>query len=294
MKFSQPVADLIRRRFSCRKYLPQPIPAQTQDALRHCLESLPLGPFGSPTRFQLIAGTEQASSVLKGLGTYGFIRGATAFIAGAVGPAKLNLEDFGYTMEQAVLLATDLGLGTCWLGGTFTRSRFAQRIQLQDEETIPAVTAAGLMDDPAQARRGLIRQMARGHQRLAWETLFFSGNFAVPLPQTEAGDFAIPLEMVRLAPSASNRQPWRIIKNGDSWHFYLRRTPGYREGFFQRLLKLADLQRVDMGIAMCHFELAARELNLPGQWTLADPGIETSDELTEYIISWRVVPTKVD
>ncbi len=286
MIFTQPVTDLIRRRFSCRKYLPQPIPAQTQDELRHFLEFLPLGPFGSLTRFQLITATEQDRSALKGLGTYGFIRGATAFIAGAAGPAKMNMEDFGYAMEKAILFATDLGLGTCWLGGTFTRSSFARRIRLKDDETIPAVTATGLVDDPEKARRGLIRQFARGHQRVSWETLFFKDKFALPLPPDEAGAFATPLEMVRLAPSVSNRQPWRIIKNGDFWHFYLRRTPGYREGFFQRLLRLADLQRVDMGITMCHFELAARELNLPGEWALAEPGIETPDELTEYLISW--------
>ena len=29
---------------------------------------------------------------------------------------------------------------------------------------------------------------------------------------------------------------------------------------------------MDMGIAMCHFELATRELNLPGEWALAEPG----------------------
>jgi hypothetical protein len=55
MNFTQSVTDLIRRWFSCRKYLSQPIPAQTQDKLRHFLEILPLGPFGSLMRFQLVA-----------------------------------------------------------------------------------------------------------------------------------------------------------------------------------------------------------------------------------------------
>ena len=239
-------------------------------------------------RFQLVAATEKDRSDLKSLGTYGFIRGATAFIVGAVEPAEMDLEHFGYSMEKAILFATDLGLGTCWLGGTFTRSTFARKTGLKDHETIPAVTATGLMDDPEQARRGWIRQFARGQQRHPWETLFFKDQFALPLSQDDAGDFAAALEMVRLAPSASNHQPWRIIKNKDHWHFYLRRTPGYREGFFQRLLRVADLQRVDMGIAMCHFELTARELNLPGEWAIKEPGIEPPDELTEYCISWGV------
>ena len=237
-------------------------------------------------RFQLVAATEKDRSDLKGLGTYGFIRGATAFIVGAVEPTAMDMEDFGYSMEKAILFATDLGLGTCWLGGTFTRSGFARRIRLEGNETIPAVTATGLIDDPEQARRGLIRQLARGQQRHPWGTLFFKDKFTLPLSQDEAGDFSAALEMVRLAPSASNHQPWRIIKEGDSWHFYLHRKPGYRKGFFQRLLRLADLQRVDMGIAMCHFELTAQELHLPGAWAIEKPDIEAPDGLTEYCVSW--------
>jgi hypothetical protein len=55
------------------------------------------------------------------------------------------------------------------------------------------------------------------------------------------------------------------------------------------LLRLADLQRVDMGIAMCHFELAIREFNLNGRWMIEEPEIKTAEE-TEYIVSWVAEP----
>ena len=45
------------------------------------------------------------------------------------------------------------------------------------------------------------------------------------------------------------------------------------------------MQRIDMGIAMCHFELTLREMGLPGQWLHAQPGIEKPDKLTEYIVT---------
>jgi hypothetical protein len=67
----------------------------------------------------------------------------------------------------------------------------------------------------------------------------------------------------------------------------MQRTPGYREGFFQVLLNLVDLQRMDMGIAMCHFELTAREAGLKGEWIVEEPRIEKPDGLTEYTVSWR-------
>ena len=75
-----------------------------------------------------------------------------------------------------------------------------------------------------------------------------------------------------MAPSASNKQPWRVVRRGDDWHFYLQRTKGYGKGSaLFAVLRLADLQRVDLGIALCHFELAARELGLAGEWVLDEP-----------------------
>jgi hypothetical protein len=220
------------------------------------------------------------------LGTYGFIRGATGFIAGAVGQGEKNLEDFGYQMEAIILFATDLGLGTCWLGGSFTQSSFAQKIGAGQDEIVPAVTATGYAVDHSRYGR-LVRSQVGADRRLSRDDLFFLGRFGTPLPAGACGLYVWPLEMVRLAPSASNKQPWRLVKDGKAWHFYLQRTPKYGRGSLVfNVLKLADLQRVDMGIAMCHFEWTARELGLAGGWVVRNPGLETLDERTEYVVSW--------
>ena len=65
-----------------------------------------VGPLGNPLRFRLAAATEESAEALKGLGTYGFVRGASAFIVGAVSPGDRHLEDYGHALEQLVLLAT--------------------------------------------------------------------------------------------------------------------------------------------------------------------------------------------
>ena len=52
------------------------------------------------------------------------------------------------------------------------------------------------------------------------------------------------------------------------------------------LLGVADVQRLDMGIAMCHFELSAMELGLKGKWSVAEPALEKPDKHTEYTVSW--------
>jgi hypothetical protein len=250
------------------------------------MDSIHIGPLGGAHRFQLLAATPADRDSLAGLGTYGFIRDETGFIAGAATRSKKDLEDFGYSQERIILLATDLGLGTCWLGGTFTKSGFAKKISLRKGEDLPAVAAIGYIADPERARNGILARAAGADRRLPWENLFFEEQFGRPLDRAAAGGYAEPLEMIRLGPSASNKQPWRILHRGKAWHFYAQRTKGYRRGFFQILLRVADIQRVDMGIAMCHFELTASEAGLRGKWAVDPPAVAPPDRATEYIVSW--------
>jgi hypothetical protein len=286
MVFTQPVTEIIRRRYSCRRYLDAPIEEETRQRLAEFVASNTTAPFGrTPARFILAAATEQDRQELRGLGTYGFIKNPTGFIIGAVGPGDKNLEGFGYLMERIVLFATDLGLGTCWLGGFFTRSSFSHKIETKGRETIPAVVSTGYMAD-GDGLREAIRWGASGTRRLPWEALFFDVRWGFPLSHEAAGAYAEALEMVRLGPSASNKQPWRIVGEGGHWHFYLQRTPRYVAVGLGKLIKVADLQRVDVGIAMCHFELTVAELGLAGQWQICDPGLEMPGGLTEYTASW--------
>ena len=72
--------------------------------------------------------------------------------------------------------------------------------------------------------------------------------------------------MVRLAPSAGNHQPWRIVRENDDFHFYLQRNKSLKPGSpLNRLLGMADLQRVDLGIAMCHFEIDSPGIGFTGK-----------------------------
>jgi len=83
-----------------------------------------------------------------------------------------------------------------------------------------------------------------------------------------------------MAPSAINGQPWRIVKDeGETYHLFLKEKD-------TRFNHYGDVkfQRMDMGIAMCHFELAANELGLKGVWKIEKPMIEAGE--LKYIVSW--------
>ena len=284
MKYGKPVTDIIEERFSCRRHPKNSIVEEMRQRLAGFIAAHQTGPFDSPTRFELVTAMDADRQALRGLGTYGFIRNPAGFIIGATRESKYNLEDFGYTMEQIILFATDIGLGTCWLGGTFTKSSFAKRISAGKDELVPAVTSIGYTAD--NSVDGRIRRWAGGAHRYAWDRLFFDRQFRSALSREAAGAYTVPLEMVRLGPSASNKQPWRILKDGNIFHFYLQRTEGYRNSVAFKVLGIADMQRLDMGIAMCHFELTARERGLKGKWGEGEPSIERPTGMMEYTVSW--------
>ena len=289
MESERSIREIIKARYSCRAYREEPIEPDTQRQLGDFISSHQSGPFDSPTRFELIAADDASREALRNLGTYGFIRDPAGFIVGAMGEGRKNLEDFGYAMEHIILYATDLGLGTCWLGGSFTKSRFAETLAADDEEEVPAVVSVGYI---AAEQKGLVSRIRKrigraNRQRKPWEEVFFQGDFQRPLPEPQAGPYAMCLEMVRLGPSASNKQPWRVVKRDKSWHLYIQRTPNYPGWIGKELLGVADMQRIDAGIAMCHFQLTADEVGLEGKWIVSEPSIQPPDGQTEYIASWR-------
>ncbi len=283
MQLESSVQDLIRRRSSVRKYRKQPIPAELRARLSDWLAAPPPGPFGNATRYRLVAVSEDSAEELKGLGTYGFIKDPPAFVVGGVRAGAGDLEDYGYVTEQAVLFATDLGLASCWLGGSFSKSSFAGRIDLEQDEILPAVFSVGLATRRRGALDRLIRWQAGSAKRRPWEALFFEAELGHPLTEERAGDLAQALELLRLAPSASNRQPWRLVLCEQGLHLFLRRSPKYQRSM--RVMGLVDLQRVDMGIAMCHLDLAVRATGMAGSWEMRDPGWDLPEHLT-YIATW--------
>ena len=273
--------ETIKQRISCRSFDGRPLDDKTKNQLRAFFRENTRGPFGNPLRFELVDLTEAERAELKSLGTYGVVKGASLYIAGAVTRGARAMEDYGFGMERNILFATTLGLGTCWLGGTLNRAGFARKIALTPDEQMPAISPVGYSAEKRSLTDRAFRFMAKSDRRKPWEELFFDDRPGNPLVKESAGAFGEALESVRIGPSASNRQPWRIVREGATYHFFLQRTPGY-----DKMLGEIRLQEVDMGIAMCHFELAAGELGVRGSWREAKPSFDAGT--WEYVVSWTL------
>lgn len=278
ISFEKAISEIIKERTSVRTYNQNEIDKEKIVKIEEFIDNLK-GPFNEKVRFKIINSKE----TLKGekIGTYGIIKGANIFIAVAYENGEMALEEVGYEMEKLILFVTSLGLGTCWIGGTFNKSEFSKAMELKDNETLPIVTPIGRNEDKKRFIERAMKFFTKSKKRKEWYELFFLRDFSVPLtPVINLGYFKEVLENVRLAPSALNKQPWRIVKDSNKFHFYIN-SPKIKND------KLTfDIHRIDMGIAMCHFDLTCRKLGLEGIFIKDNPEVKNIPKNTEYVITW--------
>ena len=208
------------------------------------------------------------------------IAGARTYIAGVMRRAEHAEEAFGYAFEKILLYAWTLGVGSTMIAGTMDRPAFERAVHLMEGVVMPCVSPLGYAAGKMSLRETLMRKGIAADTRKDFGELFFDGDFGTSLTPERAGAAAPALEAVRLAPSAVNRQPWRVVLRDGTAHFYEKRAKGYvgADGW--------DVQRIDMGIALAHFETGAAESGPTPVLLREDPGIPVPEE-TFYIASYR-------
>ena len=283
--------EAIKHRNSVRSFNGQPLDSAEILALEAAFDECSPGPFGGTARFVLVSasaagfikGAESNHSISGKIGTYGLVTKVPAFLVGSIRQAPWAFEDFGYSMEGLVLRCTDLGLDSCWIGGVFDRSAAGRALSRRDDEFMPAIVAIGRPAEKANMAVLLVRMAARADTRKPFGTLFFDGDFSHGL--SDMDPWFDVLDAVRLGPSASNKQPWRIVRDLSSgfprFHLYLE-----EDKIYNSLLGETKIQNVDMGIAMRHFEAAAHALGLPGSWKREDPEPISVSSPKSYISTW--------
>lgn len=262
---------LVRGRRSVRTYEERAIASQDMEKLLAFMERVD-NPYGLSVEFKLLDAKEQRLSCPVVVGT-------DLYVGVKMKKTPHLNEAVGYSFEKLVLFAQSLGIGTVWVGGTMDRSAFEKAMELSDDEVMPCVSPLGYPAKRMSLRETMMRKGVKADERLAFEKLFFDGSFDKPLSQASAGKLGHALEMVRLAPSAVNRQPWRVVLEEHAAHFYLLRSKGFGGGAL-------DMQKIDMGIALCHFDLAAQEMGVCPRLIDVNPGLNTING-EEYIATYQ-------
>lgn len=266
--------ETIKARTSIRTYDGKSLTSSERTAIRESFAEAVPGPFGGSPRFMLVSlddieDSASHSATVKGgvrIGTYGMIVGPRSFVAGVIARRPFACVDFGYCLEGIILRATELGLGTCWIGGAFGRGTIARSLKATKDEFVPATTPIGHAAGRRSLQEKIVRNSARAGTRKDPIKLFFQiGKGGELEPYQGAGAWSEVLEAVRLGPSASNKQPWRLVldkRAGTALHLILDEDERYNN-----MLGDVKLQELDMGIAMRHVEVATQSLGLRGSWS---------------------------
>lgn len=261
------VKEAIEKRKSVRNYDSRPLPEATIGKLREFMEEAE-SPFGGKWQLALqYVGDEFDPSFSPG--TYGVIHGAKTYFLVGHDPEDINAAlSAGYAMEDVVVKATMMKLGTCWLGGTFRKSAFTAAENFEEDVKLLEVVAVGQAAKRSGMMNSLMRTMAGSSRRKPVEELFFETQ---PCRYLGVGNrWRRPLELMRWAPSSTNSQPWRAIVHGDRVDFFTA-----REG---------DMAYIDMGIGLRHFSLGADEAGLHGEFRKME-SVPTPDDWV-YVTSY--------
>lgn len=180
-------------------------------------------------------------------GSYGVIRGAMRYLLLYVGNRAIDRMAGGFAMERIVLEATRRHLATCWIGGTFRKSTFGAAADPIDGMRLTIVVPIGYSTDRKRLVERLTSFAVRSRTRLPFNRLFSGATEWC----------AEPLEMMRLAPSSVNSQPWRAVASATAVDFTATASGG--------------LHDIDMGIGLCHFCLSAESFGMKGRLTVDNP-----------------------
>lgn len=258
MNTKKDMMTLMKMRHSTRKFNDKQVPEHIRFELLEYMQSLNNDRY----RFAIV---DYANGSGEKLGTYGFIRNAKTFIV-AIGNSDLGTDNetavqFGYDFEQVILKATDLDLKTCWLGMSYQEMQLLEKTDATEDERIVMISPVGYSDGKG-VLESVIRMGIKADKRHPHDKIFFQNSFDQPLTHYHEDAYKEALEMVRIAPSAGNAQPWRVVQVDGGYDFYLKSSRYYDNMKDKRI----DFAYNDLGIAKMHFEAAVKCLGLKGQW----------------------------
>lgn len=248
------LTDAVFRRASCRGYLSDPITPDQRQELGKTIEQCNQR---SGLHIQLICGHPEPFAALTK--SYGMLTGVHSYLLFAGPRSDPHLEEkCGYYGEQVILTATTMGLGTCWVGGTYDREACLEH--LRPDERLVCVAAIGQAqeeDGRSKAPRRAVKTAAELASGISHAPAWFLSGMAA----------------VQRAPSARNRQAYRFVKKRDN-------------AVVAHLTEETPFGLVDLGIAKLHFEIGAHG----GGWTWGDGGVfhKAAEEKSCGAVVWRV------
>ncbi len=246
--------EAIKNRHSVRTYSPTRPDEETINRVKRFCSDAQNILNGEKARVVMID-----KSISGKIGTYGVIRGAECYLALLYSKrSKLSAVNAGMVMENIVLQLTRIGLSSVWLGGTISKSDITKIIDVRDDEYIAALIPFGYAAENESLTSRVMSKISGSRKRKSIDDLFTI---------QPGSDFQKSFEMMRVAPSSLNSQPWRAIEDRNAVHFFTTTTKGFG--------------LLDLGIGLAHFAAFASK----GCWRVVDNAQNLRND-SEYVISY--------
>lgn len=221
------LSEAIDARHSVRHYISKPLSQDIIDAIQAKIDACNRE---GNLHIQLVLNERKGFS---GMMAYGSFSGVENYIVMAGHRSEDLDERIGYFGEQIVLLAQQLGLGTCWAGLSYRKVKGTYT--LAPDEKLACMISLGYPDDAG-----------RKHKRKSVADVS-NANSVTPLW------FERGVQAALKAPTAVNQQKFYFEYVGEQDGVSLVRA--------RRLFSVVGYTKMDLGIVKLHFEIGAGKEN---------------------------------
>lgn len=222
--------EALKERHSVRKYIDRQLDNETIEKLQDKISILNEE---GDLHLQLVVNEPKAFS--GGIFSYGKFSGVSNYIM-VIGKDSDKLDyNAGYFGQCLVLFAQQLGLRTCWVGLTY--KKIAGAFSIASGERVACCIAIGYGADNG------VQHKSKRPDRVS--------NVSTTTPEW----FANGVDAALLAPTAVNQQKFRftyIPANNSGEKPKVRAEKGF---------SIVGYTKIDLGIAMCNFEIGAGKDN---------------------------------
>lgn len=220
------LSEAILARHSVRAYTDQPITGVTLTVLQQKIDEVNVV---AGLHVQLVL--DEPKAFLCTMAKYGKFRGVKNYLVMAGKKANDLDERVGYYGEQLVLLAQTLGLNTCWVGVSYSKTPDA--FVLDEGEKVACVISIGYGETQGVSHKIKSAKDVSNASDITprW---FNEGVKAALLAPTAVNQQKFYFEYVEF--DGESKKPKVLARKGTS---------------------LVGYTQMDLGIAKCHFEIAA-------------------------------------
>lgn len=209
--------EAIEARHSVRSYLKKDIETEKVTRLKEAMYT-----YNNQADLSIQLCLNEAEAFDGILARYGVFTNVENYFALVAKKSDSCAQRLGYYGEKLVLLAQQLGLNTCWVGGTYHKRKTIAHIGLLEKLHVVIALGYGETQGGVHKMKSLDELCTVKGETPEW--------------------FLSAMEAVRKAPTAMNQQKFRFSLEGTSV------KADTLSGHFTQ---------IDLGIARCHFEIGA-------------------------------------